>query len=1014
MTHPPTMEQHDDARREAAALRARVALLEAALAARESLAGPDGRSHALLEAVIQQLPGGIGIADAVTGRVIMSNSRAREIFGAREPGTVERIADYSRFTAYRVDGEPLAAEDWPLARAILHGETVTDEVIHLQRADGTRATLLVSARPVVDDAGRPLVAVTSFVDISGQQHARDEVEARAERLRVIAELTQEFTAAGPHLDAVLESVARRIVSVLGDTCTIRLLSDDGAWLHAAAVAHHDPAGEEVLREGTAEPQPADQGFSGQVLRTGQPLALADVEPDYVARHTVPAMRAFFERFAARSLLVLPLRVNDDLIGTLTVSREGAGQPFTADDQRLLAELADRAALVIQNARLYRDAQLAIAERDQSLAVLDALFASAPLGLAYLDPDLRFMRLNEALAALNGRPLVEHIGRSVQEMFPRVAESLDTLLREVMERREPLVNIELSGSTPDAPNRLRFWLASLYPVLVSGERVAGVGAAVTDITSRKRVEQSIGLLAEASRLFAEAGLAPDTTLATVARHLGDILGDACVIRLLDEQGASMPVATAYHPDPAALALMQQLLDTQHERPDSNWIGPVVREGRSVLIEELHEAAAREVIRPVFWPYLEQYPTHSIIMAPLIAHGRIIGSLRLSRDITPHAYTNEDLVLVEDLAGRAALAIENARLFEREQEARVAAEIAETRYRSLFDGAADAIVLFDADGRYIEANPAATRLYGYTLEELRSMRVGSLAVNPEGDPGWFERQYRELVEHGVWRGTYAVRRKDGTLVAVEGTGTRIDLPTGTVFLSTAYDISERRRLEQLQQDFVSMVSHELKIPLTSIRGFAQLMQRRQEFNAAGLGEILAQADRLDRLIDDLLISARLEAGRLEIVPEQVDLLAVARAAIFSAQQLSPRHAIRLETDDEQIVGFWDRMRLEQILQNLLSNAIKYSPTGGTITVHASRTSEEARVSVSDQGIGIPPESIPRLFTRFSRLESSARSDTPGLGLGLYITRSLVQAHGGRIWVESEAGVGSTFTFALPLAR
>jgi PAS domain S-box-containing protein len=1016
MTNSPPAGPRDEDRerdsllREVQDLRSRFALLETELATRSSPLGESGRS--LLEAVIDQLPGGIGIADASTGRVILSNPRAREIFGSRERGRVAGVEDYGRFSATRADGEPLGAEDWPLARAVLHGVTITDELIHLHREDGSSAVLLVSATPVVDESGRPLVAVTHFVDITEQQRERDEQQALAQRMRLIADVTRAFAEAGRDLDTVLDTIAHQVIAVLGDTCNIRLLTADGAWLYAAAIAHRDPAAEQILREGTSQPQPADQGFSGQVLRSGEPLVLDDVDPGYVAQHTVPALRGFFEHFAVRSLLVQPVRVGKQVIGTLTVSRQEAGQPFTAGEREFVAEIANRAALAIENARLFRDAQQALAERDQSLAVLDALFASAPLGLAYLDTDLRFVRLNEALAAMNARPLEGHLGHSVRELFPRVADSIEGMLREVMDSGTPLVNVELSGYTPDAPTWLRHWLSSLYPVRAADGTMLGVGVAVTEITDRKRAEQSISMLADASRLFAEASLDADTTLATIAQHLGDTLGDACVIRLLDQEHEVMPVATIYHHDAEAQALMETLLDTQHERPDSNWVGPVVLDGRTVIFTDLDADGAREVIRPVFWPYLERYPTHSVIMSPLISRGRIIGSLRLSRDVTAYPYTNEDRVLVEDLAGRAALAIENARLFQREQEARSAAQAAETRYRSLFDGAADAIVVFDEHGNYIEANPAASRLYGYSPEEFRSMRVGSLAVRPENDPDWFERQYAEFLERGVWRGAYEVRRKDGTLVAVEGAGTRIDLPGGPVFLSTAYDISERRALERLQQDFVSMVSHELKIPLTSIRGFTQLMQRRQQYSQSNAEAILSQTDRLDRLIDDLLISARLEAGRLEIIPSLVDLVAIVRSSVFAAQQLTSRHDIRAEMDVDAIEGWWDRMRLEQVLQNLLSNAIKYAPDGGLITVRVGREGDEALVSVSDQGIGMPAVSISQLFTRFSRLESSSRANAPGLGLGLYISRSLVEAHGGRIWAESEEGIGSTFTFALPM--
>jgi PAS domain S-box-containing protein len=345
------------------------------------------------------------------------------------------------------------------------------------------------------------------------------------------------------------------------------------------------------------------------------------------------------------------------------------------------------------------------------------------------------------------------------------------------------------------------------------------------------------------------------------------------------------------------------------------------------------------------------------------------------------------------------------------ARIAAEAAirasEQRFRKLYEGVGDTVVVIDEEGRYLDANPAFTALTGYTVEDLRAMRVGALSVDRERAV----RNHETFKEAGVWRGESEWRRKDGTVIPVEGYLTTVDLPTGTVYLGTWRDISERRAQEAMQRDFIAMITHELRNPLTALKGYAQLMQRRGSYDARSMAVIVRQSDLLERLVDDLRDVARLEAKRLELNPAETDLVALAEAAIAQARPLATTHTLHLDAPETPLIGWWDGDRIAQVLQNLLSNAIKYSPEGGAIRLLIADGGDAARVSVADEGIGIVPEAIPQLFSRFYRAEGAQHRGIQGLGLGLYITRALIEAHGGRIWVESEVGKGTTFTFTLP---
>jgi two-component system phosphate regulon sensor histidine kinase PhoR len=227
--------------------------------------------------------------------------------------------------------------------------------------------------------------------------------------------------------------------------------------------------------------------------------------------------------------------------------------------------------------------------------------------------------------------------------------------------------------------------------------------------------------------------------------------------------------------------------------------------------------------------------------------------------------------------------------------------------------------------------------------------------------------------------------------------------------ARDITERKRQEAVQRDVLAMVAHDLRSPLTAIRGSAQLLQRRGEYRPAMIETIVTQSGRMARLIDDLADIVRLEEGHLPLAREPFDLVTLAQETAAVAQTQSEQHVIRVETGAPAITGAWDRVRLQQVLENLLGNAIKHAPEGGVVVVRIGCQDGEALLSVQDTGPGIAPEHLSRLFSRFDQARAGG---APGLGLWLYISRMLVEAHGGRIGVETELGKGSCFTVALPL--
>ena len=229
---------------------------------------------------------------------------------------------------------------------------------------------------------------------------------------------------------------------------------------------------------------------------------------------------------------------------------------------------------------------------------------------------------------------------------------------------------------------------------------------------------------------------------------------------------------------------------------------------------------------------------------------------------------------------------------------------------------------------------------------------------------------------------------------------------------------RAAERVKDDFFALVSHELRTPLTAIVGYVELVLGEDgatlpEEHAHNLAIVDRNAQRLLRLVGDLLFAAQVESGALLMEPDTVDLPQLVRDAVELARPRAEDADIALTVEVEQLDPcLGDRDRLAQVLDNLVSNALKFTLPGGRISVRLTARDASARIQVQDTGVGIPPDDLPRLFERFYRARNATAAAVPGLGLGLMIAQAIVTGHGGRIEIQSEVGVGTTFTVMLPL--
>jgi len=241
-----------------------------------------------------------------------------------------------------------------------------------------------------------------------------------------------------------------------------------------------------------------------------------------------------------------------------------------------------------------------------------------------------------------------------------------------------------------------------------------------------------------------------------------------------------------------------------------------------------------------------------------------------------------------------------------------------------------------------------------------------------------------------------------------------------VKVVHDVTKERELDRMKSDFISMISHELRTPLFSIQGFIRLILDGQvpdeETQANFLTVVEGQAQHLASMVDDLLDLSRLEAGLIDLKVETVQIGEIVRHTITKLHSLaqSKQIVLKVHVTDNVPPLTGDRRWLEHVMTNLIGNAIKFTPEEGRVWVLVKRQTSDVVVQVIDSGIGIPKEAQRNLFSKFFQVDGSATREAGGTGLGLYIARRIVEAHGGRIWVDSETGKGSAFSFSLPLSE
>jgi signal transduction histidine kinase len=538
-----------------------------------------------------------------------------------------------------------------------------------------------------------------------------------------------------------------------------------------------------------------------------------------------------------------------------------------------------------------------------------------------------------------------------------------------------------------------------------------------------------VLADIAR-FAGSSLELDEVLERIVAGAAALTGaDRASILLLDRSGRRLLPSALWGMDAAFIADWKRRPIWLHQEPLSR---EALASGVPVTVADAASDPRTDKKSVAF------FGDQSILVAPLSRRDRLLGTLFLNHVRDRYAFTPDDLETTGVIAGQAAIAIDNARLY---GDTRRQAEQLRRSFRYAGEALAAGVDLQSTLRFMVQLAVESVGAGGGSLRLLEEDGRSTYLVVSTGDavPQGAERQEFPLVSGGHLLGTLALWRdappfdpKELELLASFAGHARIAIEHARLYARLQEEQRRARQAERTQTDFVSMVSHELRTPLALVKAYAATLlqenlpipaERRHRF----LEGIATATDRLQGLIDNLLSATSLDAGLFISQPAPLEVGALLREALGEVAFLAEERRLDLEAGSEPLWVLGDRQQLRQVVENLITNAVKYTPNDSPLAVLATGSERTVRISVADSGPGIPPAALELIFEKFYRVPvgdsaESGSSDGPrppeaisgrpgGLGLGLYICRRIVEAHGGRIWAENQPGGGAAFRVELP---
>ena len=736
---------------------------------------------------------------------------------------------------------------------------------------------------------------------------------------------------------------------------------------------------------------------------------------------------------ARSAISVPLISRDRVVGVLTTSHPVADQ-LTPDDQALLSAIAEQAGIAVENARLF----LAEQERRQFASTLQEIARTIS---STLDPEQVFRQVLEQLERVisfdsasiflvedDHLRLVSSHGFADENEAAGLRLPLDDNLMDVdmLRTGKAMVRDDVqkeagwlkTNNLPES-RQIHGWIGA---PLVVRDQVVGVlnvdsheigtyGQREVDVVTAFADQAATAVLnaqlyAESQRqVRATQALAETARVVTASLDLQDVPQRILsqTMQSLEAEGASLALL-----NPESNELEFQLATGVGAEkvtgfsldPGQGIAGWVLKNKEPVAIEDVTKDDR-------FFSGVDEktgMQTRNVICVPIILQGKVIGVLE-AINLPAEIVSEEQIQLMNGIAGLAGTALSHAQLFSETQSAR-------ERYAGLFNDSIDPILITNLNGSITEANQRAETFLGYPRQHL--MDRSMLALHKEY-PAQLPRDLSDLDSGETVSYDAKLVHQSGRELPVEVHVKRIDID-GQPFLQwISHDISERLELDELRADLTSMIFHDLRSPLGNVMSSLEMLEESIPDDNEMLQSIVSIANRssrrLSRLVESLLDLGQLEADQAVLHIEEASLVEIIGEATEEVEPLADAkdHELTVSLQQPLPTVEIDVDMIRRVIINLHANAIKYTRSGGKIAVTARHEASEVFVSVQDNGPGISAQNQHRLFAKFSRIHHEGRPK--GLGLGLAFCRLAVDAHGGEIWLDSEEGEGSTFTFRLP---